>query len=1025
MRFFADLHIHSHFSRATSRALTVDNILAWAMKKGLGLVGTGDFTHPGWMKEIAESLEEDGSGFLVPRKETLDEASKGLPESVRGDVRFVLQVEVSSIFKKADRVRKVHTLVYMPDMAAAARFNTALGRLGNVTSDGRPILGLDPLKIFRLARDAHPDAVVVPAHIWTPHFSLFGAKSGFDAIEECFEDMAGEIFALETGLSSDVIMNRRWSALDRFSMISSSDAHSASKLGREATIFDCEPSFKGIMSAMKGFGGLEGTIEFYPEEGKYHLHGHRKCGFSCTPEEARGLNGICPVCGKAMTRGVLGRVDDLADRPDGSGLNGFAPQHCLIPLVEVLGELLGVGPASKRVQAAYERAISEYGPELDLLGWKSLEGLHGADAGLLAEALGRMRSGRVHLDGGFDGEYGHVGLFRPGEVDSLRGQGLMFGLGAKPPKNKPGSQIRSGIKNPRAEPSDAPRVTDDGLSAEQSAAVHAGDAAVLVVAGPGTGKTRTLVARAERLLREGCKPSRILVLTFTNRAADEVRERLIDRERPFDASEASPVPMVVTFHAFALSALAGLAEARGFTPPEVVDSSEALVILSDLLDAGAGPDAKKRAKALLADRSRGLSAGDQDSRWIDALDARMRQRGVVDLDGLVPALVRELESGDELGARIARNYLHVLVDEFQDIGRDQYRLLRLLKPDGKGLFAVGDPDQSIYAFRGSDPRAFDRFQEDWGGTKVLGLTQSHRCPGRVLSLAAAVMKKGAGTGTRVGGSAVSLVSGGREGAPTVLYRARSPMDEAAWVCRRIQGLLGGVQMHDSSSEGSGASLGDIAVLARTHHVLEPVAEVLSGAGIPVERASDRPLWETPWVRVVMEALREGDPDEIPEAVAKRALDEAVLAPSKRDLKALISLVDGMTPEEAAVRLATLREVDAFGLNPERISLLTAHAAKGLEFDFVFVVGCEDGVFPMARRYASGASDLDEERRLLFVAMTRARRELALSFPTARGRGNGRVSRFLRGKAARLVEVIEPKRVRKKPSPVQQGLFDEK
>ncbi len=415
MRFLADLHIHSHYSRATSRDLVVPTILAWAQRKGLGLVATGDFTHPGWFAELKESLEEDGRGFLVPRPEVARAAARDLPEGLRRDVRFVLQVEVSSIFRKAGRVRKVHTLVFAPSWTAAERFSTALGRAGNIGSDGRPIVGVEPLRILDMARDADPDAFVVPAHVWTPHFSVFGAQSGFDAIEECFEDRSSEVFALETGLSSDIPMNRRWSALDRFALISCSDAHSPSRLGREATIFDCDCSYRALLRALHGQGGLLGTIEFFPEKGKYHLDGHRKCGVRASPAEARAWQGRCPACGGRLTPGVLGRVEALADRSEPA--DGFPPQMRLIPLEDILGEVEGVGPSSRRVQDLYERTLARFGPELEVLGFADLEAIT-EGAPLLAEALARMRAGRVRLQAGYDGEYGRVGLLDPGEVES-------------------------------------------------------------------------------------------------------------------------------------------------------------------------------------------------------------------------------------------------------------------------------------------------------------------------------------------------------------------------------------------------------------------------------------------------------------------------------------------------------------------------------------------------------------------------------------------------------------------------------
>ncbi len=951
MRFFADLHIHSHFSRATSQDLVVLTLLTWAQRKGLGLVATGDFTHPGWFAELKESLEEDGCGLLAPRPEVAREARDGLPEAVRREVRFILQVEVSSIFRKAGRVRKVHTLVFMPSFAAAERFSTALGRLGNVRSDGRPIVGIEPLRILELARDAHPDAFVVPAHIWTPHFSLFGAQSGFDAIEECFEDRCGEVFALETGLSSDIPMNRRWSALDRFALISCSDAHSPSRLGREATIFDCELSYQGVMAALRGRGGLLGTIEFFPEEGKYHLDGHRKCGVRASPREAQAFEGRCPVCGGRLTPGVLGRVEALADRAHPA--RGFPGQTCLIPLEEILAEIENVGPGSRRVQELYERIVRRFGPELELLGFADLAPVE-AEMPLLGEALRRMRAGRVRLQAGYDGEYGQVRLFDPGELETLRGQMVLIGAG--PGKTVVGARAWQPAVSGKREASGTGQEDlfgagcDDGLTPAQAEAVAWEGGPILVVAGPGAGKTRTLVARAERLARTD--PGGVLVITFTNRAAEEVRARLQGLAKGVRVS---------TFHAFALAEWNRWRATRGLCPIRVVE--------------------------------RGQQATGED---------------VCDLDGLVSGLVRVLDEDPKAASALRARYRHVLVDEFQDISPDQYTLVRLLCPDGAGLFAVGDPDQTIYAFRGSDPRVFERFQEDWPGTRVFILAQTHRL-GPGLCRVAQRLAPGRGSGR-------TLVSVRAGPSWARLYAARSPADEAAFVSREIRRLVGGLDMLSSSLEGEQFAFGQVAVLGRTHAVVDTVARALEEDGVPVERASDRPLWETPWVQAVMEALRQAPASSSCAEVASRAVHEAGLCPSRREWEAVMGLIEGLDAGAALARLCTLREVDAFGIHPERVACLTIHAAKGLEFDAVFVVGCEDGVLPLARPDA----EMEEEQRLLFVAVTRARRLLTLSFPTSGGSGTGQPCRFLAALSPEDAERLTPAPL--KPRAIQLSLF---
>ena len=348
MRYLADLHIHSPFSRATSKESDLPGLAAWARVKGIDLLGTGDFTHPGWFARIKSILEPAEPGFFKLRPEAVQTARSLLP-SVAGPgsvtaCRFVLTAEISSIYKRHGRVRKIHNLLFVPDLEAAARLNARLAAIGNIESDGRPILGLDARNLLEILLEQAPEGFLVPAHIWTPWFSLFGSKSGFDSIEECFDDLSSHVFALETGLSSDPDMNRRVSALDRFALISNSDCHSPGKLGREANIFDTDFNFFAMRDSLKAPGrGFLGTLEFFPEEGKYHYDGHRKCQICLDPLATRQQHGICPVCQRPLTIGVNHRVMELADRATPmlpAGQPGFSS---IVPLSEVLGEILGQG----------------------------------------------------------------------------------------------------------------------------------------------------------------------------------------------------------------------------------------------------------------------------------------------------------------------------------------------------------------------------------------------------------------------------------------------------------------------------------------------------------------------------------------------------------------------------------------------------------------------------------------------------------------------------------------------------------
>jgi uncharacterized protein (TIGR00375 family) len=423
MRFIADLHIHSKHSRATSKDMSPEAIWKWAQIKGIRVVGTGDITHPGWLKELSEKIEPTGNGLFKLKEEY---EPNGVPESCKGEVSFILSAEISSIYRKNDKTRKVHSLILVPDFSDAARINLVLSRIGNLNADGRPILGLDALELLKIVMDVSPSAVFIPAHAWTPHFSVFGAVSGFDSLEECFEDHATSIYAIETGLSSDPAMNWRLSALDNITLVSNSDAHSPAKMGREANIFNSDISYQSIMNALKTRQGFLGTIEFFPEEGKYHYDGHRTCGMSLSPEETIRQGYLCPKCGKRVTVGVLHRVEKLADRPSGYKPKGAPPYYSLIPLAEVIAETIGVGVASKAVDREFQRLIRGLGNEFSILMDAPIHDIEQVSSRLIGEGIDRMRSGNIYVAPGYDGEYGKIKIFDSAERKEVRGQATLF-----------------------------------------------------------------------------------------------------------------------------------------------------------------------------------------------------------------------------------------------------------------------------------------------------------------------------------------------------------------------------------------------------------------------------------------------------------------------------------------------------------------------------------------------------------------------------------------------------------------------
>ena len=403
--FYADLHIHSRYARATSRDCDLPHLDLWARKKGIGLVGPGDFTHPVWRRELWEQLTPAEEG-VYQLKEEFRLPWEGPGESPR----FLVTGEISSIYRQGGKTRKVHNLLLLPSLEAAEKLSRRLELVGNLHSDGRPILGLSSHDLLEITLEVCPQAMCIPAHIWTPHFSLLGAFSGFDSVEECFGDLTSYIHAVETGLSSDPPMNWNVPLLDGMQLVSHSDAHSPQKLGREANLLETGFSYPEVKAALETGEGLWGTVEFFPEEGKYHLDGHRACGVRLSPQETRALQGKCPVCGKRLTVGVEHRVEDLACRQPGSSRENRKPFAKLVPLATVLSTCLGRGEQTKTVQAAYERLLSQLGTEFSILREAPVETIAAVAGEPVARGISLLRQGKAAWQPGFDGVYGTLSL---------------------------------------------------------------------------------------------------------------------------------------------------------------------------------------------------------------------------------------------------------------------------------------------------------------------------------------------------------------------------------------------------------------------------------------------------------------------------------------------------------------------------------------------------------------------------------------------------------------------------------------
>ncbi len=1248
MRFAGDFHIHSHYSRATSRQLTPEKLDYWARKKGIAVLGTGDFTHPGWTQELKEHLVPAEEGLFVLKNEyripdnlsaEIKNGTASSPEANQARTRFILTAEVSSIYKYGEKVRKVHNVIFAPDFPAILRIQEKIEQLGgNIRSDGRPILGLDSRDLLELCLEADDRIFFVPAHIWTPWFSALGSKSGFDTIKECYRDLSEHISAVETGLSSDPPMNWMCSFLDSYTIISNSDAHSPEKLGREANLFDTELSYPDIIRALsKGAeAGFRGTIEFFPQEGKYHFDGHRKCSVVWTPLETLQNGGICPVCGRPVTIGVLNRVAQLADRTDVAERPNRDPFYSLIPLPELLAELEGVGPQSKKVQSRYENCLKTLGAEFDILLYREKDEIAQAEGEELAEAVDRMRRRQVRVEEGYDGEYGTIHIWNAGDppprseatpslFDSPTAADLKadtsqapeplawvdFDLAAYQRKRKKaevsdfqtiptsGLTVDSALpggtdslescddsndqnaddtlaaasgtdcqnadtpQSPTSEPSDraenpasarppessgkdsadktenaARKTWPSGLNPEQEAAASYSGGPSLIIAGPGTGKTHTVVEKIRTLLSTGTNPEGIVAITFANKAAEELRERLAalkvpiegyggpsvtadasesaDRPRPSaaDSAAAPPIPAsktqlpvtagaprpaassaavrpprkqsgvkVSTFHSFGLTILQSSLPLLGRdTNFLIIDDEEKAALLAA---AGIG---KREERKELTEYASQVKSGirpfpeeqSTDFGRFHRYQEILRRGNCFDFDDLVYLPVRLFEKRPAILESVGRSIRHLIIDEYQDINPIQYALIRTLSKTAE-LCAVGDPNQSIYGFRGSSPGFIRRFQEDFPQGRVFSLAQSYRCPDTVIRASSQVLK------------AENLPLFGREGGVKIdILKNPSAAFEAEQIARDIEVCTGGVGFFSFDSgvteSGSGdTAFSQIAVLCRTSLQMPLLEKALSDHRIPFriiqteslfakepyrsflnfirilinKKGSDRsPVGEVkdiPLSKILncnlpssrgkavdlffrLQSKQTGEvnaefrktPDSIIGDGFKEATDghsepdEETQAAHRMDHELAVYWKDDDDAAAFTVRARLGSGVDRYDSRVQAVSLMTIHASKGLEFDMVYIPGCEDGLLPYSLS-GDAKTDVEEEQRLLYVAMTRAKQRVILSWAQNRkifGRNESRMeSPFLKDIQEALINLQEHNARRKSKPDNQLSLFD--
>ena len=1102
MKFIADFHIHSHYSRATAKNLDLEHLYYEAQIKGINVVGTGDFTHPGWIAEISEKLEPAENGLFTLKPEFAKPIDKTLPGLCKAPVRFILTTEISNIYKKNGKTRKNHNVLFLPDIDSVKALNSKLDSIGNIHSDGRPILGLDAYHLLDMTLNVHDSGFLVPAHIWTPWFSLLGSKSGFDTLEECFEDLSKHIFAVETGLSSDPLMNRRVSFLDDITLISNSDAHSPDKLGREANLFNTDLSYEGIYKSMKTGKGFEGTIEFYPEEGKYHLDGHRKCDIRFTPEESLSHDGICPKCGKPLTLGVLYRVNALADREnEKTDLDYF---DSLIPLKELLSEIVQKGPKTKTVARHYQKAIENLGSEFYILRECPLEKIKTANIPLLSEAIKRLRAGNVNLLGGYDGEFGTVKVFKKSELETLKGQKSLFKLTpSKSSKKKKSKAIPKKTNASIAQKQNKFKLLQNDnlkknhkesqknsvlseLNTTQKEAVQFEGKHLIVMAGPGTGKTRTLTHRIAWLIdRQKVSGDQIVSVTFTHKAAIEMKTRLKDLLKKKDT-----LPFVATFHALCLHILEN--ESPKIKDIRILNENEQDLCLSYALKKCSIIDelpSKKKCKKWIEVAKQKCIAPEEDLASVSphahfkevysAYQEILKFHQALDFEDIIFKCIQLFKNNPKILDKWSKKFPYIFVDEYQDVNYSQYKLINMLVKDFSKIFVIGDPDQAIYGFRGSDFSYFQRFLDDYPDAHCTHLNQNYRSTEAILSASEQVISKHSIQTNRQ-----RIFSGIKGVSEISIQESTTEKAEAEKIVKTIEQLLGGVSHFsldsgrvDSTVIPDELSFSDFAILYRTHDIGNSIAEALYRSGMPFQTAFKKK--QTTTVQNMMSLLRlvsgnlrlfdlhsliilvEPDIDKndldllrnwidsksiktfdlnklsmvsdyslsqktrviwqkflsfqkkiqekIKNKTVKQSIQSMLSLPNFSDINVndqsyfdrLINLSDnaGMNFSSFFSQTALFQDIDVIPDHVEKISLLTMHAAKGLEFPVVFIAGCEDNIIPFSGFGELDSDHINEERRVFYVALTRAQNLLYCTHSKTRKffgkKKKQTVSRFLK------------------------------
>ncbi|MDY6967675.1 MAG: UvrD-helicase domain-containing protein [Spirochaetota bacterium] len=1008
MEFITDFHIHSHYSIATSKDLIPEYLHHWARLKGIDVIGTGDCIHPGWLKELKEKLEPAGNGlyklkkeFILPDTDALNNTNKPV------DVFFLLTGEISNIYKKNDKVRKVHNLCIFPDFNAVETTQKKLADIGNIESDGRPILGLDSKYLLEIVLESSDYSYLIPAHIWTPWFSVLGSKSGFENIEECYEDLTQHIFAVETGLSSDPAMNYTCTFLDKFKLVSNSDAHSPQKLGREANLFNTELTYQAIFNALKEDHGFLGTIEFFPQEGKYHYDGHRNCDICWDPLETLKHNGLCPVCSKQVTKGVMYRISELANRSKIDEAPNKKYFQSITSLPDLISETLKIkSSATKAVQQKYFNLIENIGSEFYILLYAENCDIRKHGGELIAEGIERLRNGQVFIEEGFDGRFGRIRVFDNDELNSFSGVSLF--LPSSPNKNPPEQSNNLSVRFNIEEFQDLrTKSQSDGseilkikpellLTEKQRDGIEHFKGPCMIIAGPGSGKTRILTERIIHLVtHRNIKAENILAITFSNKASKEIQERTRSKINTLNAN-------ISTFHAFGFSILKEYynrySRDKDFF---IIDYEEKKNIIAHIFNKD-----KRRINEIInkveAFKQGRLYEGNENI--LDIIinyDKKLQTLNAFDLEDLLYLPVELFKQDANILNIYREKYKWILIDEYQDINEKQYELIHLLAGNtDPNLFVIGDPDQSIYSFRGSDLRFIEQFKKDFPTYKYIQLDKSYRCPSPVLKIASQMLQKD------------NIMSGKQSDIKVYIQETETEKSEADWIASQIEKMIGGVRsfsidsgISDGTAYSDSVGFSDFAVLCRMTGMFDPIIQAFENHGIAYQVVGTEPFYRREPFSSAIKHFRHIYyniiyDNTVPETESLKARE---MIDNNEDIYKILMLLlkeNEITDDDLnrikqltgswgndynkfLINLSTQQGIDDFDNKIEAVPLMTLHASKGLEFNTVFIPGCEEGIIPFELFKKRTNNEIEEEERLFYVGITRTMNNLFLSYAKKR------------------------------------------